>query len=158
MSTRPARSKGRTTAGSSNRDKPREEQTLHVLVRFEGGKVSEIRGLSADCQLDAGGRRFVWLGAVKPEESVAYLAGLAQGRQGGRGELRRTKPLDPCPAPQPSADAALEDLASSTLSPEEREQALFWMGQTRGERGARFLAGVLRTTATTRSARRPSFP
>jgi HEAT repeat protein len=135
---------GKNNGWSSNRDKPLGEQALQVLVRFEGDKVTEIRGLSADCQLDAGGRRFVWLGAVKPEESVAYLAGLARtGREGHGGwadESISTLALHRNPA----ADTVLEELASSRYPSKKREQALFWMGQTRGERGARFLEGVLR--------------
>jgi len=135
---------GKNNGWSSDRDEARGEQGLHVLLRYAGGELSQLRGLSADCRLDAGGRRFVWLGAVKPEESVAFLAGLA--RTGRDGDL--------APASEPisilalhrgeKVDAVLEDLASTRYSRKKREQALFWMGQTRGERGAKFLAGVIR--------------
>ena len=45
---------------------------MNVLLRFAGGKIDEIRGFSHDCPLDAGGRRFIWLGSVKPEEILHY--------------------------------------------------------------------------------------
>jgi hypothetical protein len=128
----------------SNRDEARGEQDLHVLLRYAGGKLSQVRGLSADCRLDGGGHRFVWLGTVKPEESVAFLASLARTGQDGyvepAGEALSTLALHR----SETADAVLEELASSRYSRKKREEALFWMGQTRGERGAKFLAGVLR--------------
>jgi HEAT repeats len=132
--------------GSSDRDKPRQDQRLNVLLRFKDGKVDEIRGFSEDCPLDAGNRRFVWLGAVKPEESVAYLADLARAGKGGRGEDDDSDEALSTLAQHrnANADAALEDLASSKYPLNQRDQALFWLGQTRGERGARFLAGVIR--------------
>jgi hypothetical protein len=135
---------GKNNGWGSNRDHPRGEQDLHVLLRFTGDKVDEIRGLSADCQVDAGGRRVVWLGGVKPEESVAFLAGLA--RTGGEGHGQPTEEAFSTLALHRSAnaDAVLEELAAPRYPLKKREQALFWMGQIRGERGAKFLAGVIR--------------
>lgn len=129
--------------GSTDRDEPRPDQRLHVLLRFAEGKVDEIRGFSEDCAVDAGGRRFVWLGAVKPEESVAYLAGLARSGQGDHGDPDEAM-LALALHRNANADTALEALASPPSSRKTREQALFWLGQMRGERGARFLANVLR--------------
>lgn len=136
------RLEGEHEGWSSDRDQPRSEQPLAVLVRFEKGRSSEIRGFSADCRLDAGGRRFVWLGAVKPAESVAYLA----ARVRSASEHRQ---LDEVLAPlalhrDSGADEALERFAAPASPTKLRQQALFWMGQTRGERGAKFLAGVIR--------------
>jgi HEAT repeat protein len=135
---------GKNNGWGSNRDNPRSEQPLQVLVRFAGGAVSEVRGLSADCPLDAGGRRFVWLGEVKPEESVAYLADLIRAGKDGHGEPTEEAFSTLALHRSDRADAVLEELASPRFSAKKREQALFWMGQTRGERGARFLAGVIR--------------
>ena len=134
--------------GSHGNEKPRADQRMNVLLRFAGGKIDEVRGFSEDCPLDAGGRRFVWLGGVRPEESVAYLADLARTRQGGSKE-DDDGPGDEAIATlamhrNANADTALEDLASARSPRETREDALFWMGQMRGERGARFLAGVIR--------------
>jgi hypothetical protein len=128
---------------SSDRDQPRSEQPLAVLLRFEKGRVREVRGFSTDCRLDAGGHRFVWLGDVKPAESIAYLA----ARIRSAGEHRD---LDEALAAlalhrDSGADEALEGLAAPGSVGKVRQQALFWMGQTRGERGAKFLAGVIRS-------------
>ncbi len=129
---------------STDRAHARAEQSLNVLVRFAGGKPTEVRAVSADCRLDGGGRPFVWLGAAKPEESVAYLAGLAHqapDEPRGFGEaalavlaLHRNS----------GADTALEAMAAPASPFKLRQSSLFWLGQLRGERGARYLAGVIR--------------
>jgi HEAT repeat protein len=122
----------------------RTDQRMNVLLRFAGGKLDEIRSFSEDCPLDAGGRRFVWLGNVKPEESVAYLADLVRTRQGGKDDPGAESIASLAMHRNAKADTALEELASARSPRKTREDALFWLGQMRGERGARFLAGVLR--------------
>lgn len=130
--------------GSQGHDKPRAEQKMNVLLRFAGGKIDEVRGFSEDCPLDAGGRRFVWLGAVKPEESVAYLADLARTSKGSHDDPGSEAIASLAMHRNANADTALEELASARSPRDTREDALFWLGQMRGERGARFLEGVIR--------------
>jgi hypothetical protein len=130
--------------GGTDREQPRADQKLNVLLRFEGGKIDEIRGFSEDCPLDAGGRRFVWLGSVKPEESVAWLAGVAKTGQGDDDDPPTEAIVSLAMHRNANADTVLEELASASTHRETREQALFWLGQMRGERGARFLADVIR--------------
>lgn len=130
--------------GSTDRDKPRTDQRMNVLLRFAGGKFDEARSFSEDCPLDAGGRRFVWLGNVKPEESVAYLADLIKTRQGDDDDPGMEAIATLAMHRNANADTALEELASAPSPRKAREDALFWLGQMRGERGARFLAGVIR--------------
>jgi HEAT repeat protein len=129
--------------GSNDHGKHRTDQRMNVLLRFAGGKIDEVRSFSEDCPLDAGGRRFVWLGNVKPEESVAYLADLARTRQGGHDDPGAEAIPSLAMHRNANADTALEGLASARSERKTREDALFWLGQMRGERGARFLAGVL---------------
>jgi HEAT repeat protein len=130
--------------GGTDREQPRQDQKLNVLLRFEEGKIDEIRGFSEDCPLDAGGRRFVWLGSVKPEESVAWLADLARTGQGGHEDPPSEAIVSLAMHRNANADTVLEELASRQGPRKTREDALFWLGQMRGERGARFLAGVIR--------------
>lgn len=129
--------------GNSDRAKSARnpDQKLIVLLRMEGGRVDEIRSFSESCPLDAGKRRFVWLGAAKPEESVALIADLADDREKFPKEagnayaalaLHRNS----------GADAALEKLASAPRSAKERDEPIFWLGQRRGPRGVRFLSGL----------------
>ncbi len=129
--------------GSNGRDQRRADQRMNVLLRFAAGKVDEIRSFSEDCPLDAGGRRFVWLGSVKPEESVAWLADVARAHQGGHDDPGAEAIASLAMHRNANADTALEELASARSPRKTREDALFWLGQMRGERGARFLAGVI---------------
>ncbi len=123
--------------GSSDREAPRQDQKLVVLVRYQDGKAGKVQGFSEDCPLDAGGRRFVWLGGVQPEQSVDVLVGMA-------GLVTEDSISVLALHRNANADAALEELASAPRPLKTREHALFWLGQTRGERGARFLEKVLR--------------
>ncbi len=128
--------------GMRDRDQPVPDPRLKVFLRFAAGKLAEVRTFSEDCTLDAGDGRFVSLGNVKPEESVAYLAEVARTSQGDPGTeavfalaMHRNA----------NAESALEDLVSAPgVSRKTREDAVFFIGATRGESGARFVAGVLR--------------
>lgn len=115
------------------------DQKLFVLLRLQGAKVDRVRMVSENCPLDPGGRRFVWLGAVKPEESVATLRELARTRDDEEALAALAYHRNA------AADLALEALASPPHSLELREHALFWIGQTRGRRGVDFLTRVAKS-------------
>lgn len=126
--------------GGSNDVKVTAEQDLMVLVRLQEGEIERVRGFSSTCPLDAGGRRFVWLGSARPEESVNLLAKTA--RRSSRSlsdEALSTLAFHR----NARADEVLEEMASAPNPGKIREQALFWLGQSRGERGTRFLTRVV---------------
>jgi HEAT repeat protein len=121
------------------------DQDLLVLVRLRGQEIEKVRSYSATCSIDADGRRFVWLGAVKPEESVSLLAKAART---GEDHARSSDFSEDALAAlsfhrNARADDVLEDLAAAPHSAKMREHALFWIGQNRAERGARFLTRVV---------------
>lgn len=129
--------------GNSDREKSakKPDQKLLVLLRMEGGRAGEIRAFSESCPLDAGKRRFVWLGAAKPEESVAVVADLADDKDKGH-ELNSNAFAALALHRNSGADAALEALASAPRSAKERDEPIFWLGQRRGPRGVRFLSAL----------------
>jgi hypothetical protein len=49
---------------------------LVVLARVDSGTLVELRSLSVDCDVDAGGMPLVWLDGVTPEQSVSWLSSL----------------------------------------------------------------------------------
>lgn len=127
--------------GNAAGDDRKPDQKLIVLLRMEGGQVDKIRTFSESCPLDAGKRRFVWLGAARPEESVALIADLAEDEDRHNdksGEAYAALALHR----NSGADAALEKLASAPRSAKERDQPIFWLGQRRGPRGVQFLSGL----------------
>jgi HEAT repeats len=122
------------------------DQNVLVLLRLQEGQVTRVRNVSENCPLDAGDRRFVWLGSVRPESSVAFLLDLARRTSGGRGNEKDEEIVAALAHHRnANADVALETLASAPGTEEERETPIFWIGQTRGERGAGFLTRVART-------------
>ena len=115
-----------------------------VLARWAGGEVERVRAVSTSCEIDSGGLPLVYLTDVDVAESVALLDGLV--RRGGDRRRDRSEPLAALAYHAGrAADEALHRLAADDRPSDDREQALFWIGQARGEEGARFLAGVART-------------
>jgi HEAT repeats len=121
------------------------DQNVLVLLRLQEGQATRVRHVSENCPLDAGDRRFVWLGSARPESSVAFLLDLAK-RTAGRGNEKDDEIVAALAHHRnANADAALEILAQAPGTEEERETSIFWIGQTRGERGVGFLTRMGRT-------------
>ena len=111
-----------------------------LLVRMQGGAVTELRTAALDDKLDVGGLRFVWLTGVSPEESVATLLELAQ--RGATLPLRlrsgdgRATPVFLIALHR--SDAAVPALVKLTAPGGDehvREQAAFWLANQRGRAG-----------------------
>src|SRR6266436_1393155 len=62
---------------------------LWILYRADKRQIEQIRILSNQCQLDAGGLRLIWLKGVKSEESVRFLSEFVQGRENLGGDENR---------------------------------------------------------------------
>jgi len=131
--------------GSSDED-PRKDPYLSVLVRLQDGKVERILSVSASCPLDAGGKRFVWLEGVKPEESVRFLTEVARNAPGGKGNDVDEEALDSLALHRNAGavDALAEFATSARYRKDLREHALFWLGEARGREGYEVVARVLR--------------
>lgn len=112
-----------------------------VLARWNDGGIERVRGFSTSCELDTGGLLLVHLTDVEAAQSVALLEDLAR-----RPTQKRHGDSEPLMVlayhAGRAADEALHRLAGPDRSVDERDQPLFWIGQARGEDGARFLAGV----------------
>ena len=131
--------------GSSGKDNQRQDPDLNVLVRVQNGQVNRVRSLSASCPLNAGGLRFVRLEGVKPEESVRYLRDLARSDRSSKAEIAEDAVDSLGMHRNATALDALTDFAASAgYHRDVREQALFWLGSTRGRAGYEVVARVLR--------------
>ena len=117
---------------------------LVVLLRASGGAIEKVRTLDDECGIDAGGLPFVWLEGVRPEESVAFLGSLAGDLDGDhRGEDAAGSALAAIALTgHPSADAALEAMVRPGRPLRLREQAAFWLGNSRGRRGYEVLRAL----------------
>jgi hypothetical protein len=105
---------------------------LVVYLRVEHGRVERVRAVGASCPVRTEGT-IRWIDHVDPASSVAMLSSLldhraADAEDGGLVALAYHADA--------SAMRALTGRAGPSHSFKEREQALFWLGQTRGAEGA----------------------
>jgi hypothetical protein len=126
--------------GMHNSNNGTAAQNVYVLLRFDKGDPVKVRAVAAGCHLNAGGVNFDWITGVKPEESIAFLAGLAdQAPENSRPDHSRTVEEGALLAisfhAAPEATRSLEQIASSSASEHTREQAAFWLGVQRGHDG-----------------------
>jgi hypothetical protein len=128
-------------------------RSLHVMIRFEQGRIDRIRMFSEECELDAGGLAVYWFADVRPPDSVAFLASFASGRSDNAGDGRKL--ADAAVAAiafhrDPSADRAMEGFVGPGSPDALRERASFWLGNARGRRGYEVLRGMLRSDPSPR--------
>jgi HEAT repeat protein len=112
---------------------------LVLYARYEGGAMQTVRAFSGDCPVDAGAARLVWLDGVDPAQSVALMSEKVRSGAHTKGPGEDALVALALHA-DASADAALIDFAGRSTPMTLREDAIFWLGQARGERGYRELA------------------
>ena len=122
---------------------------MRILLRAEGGRVTQVRTVSEDCGLDAGGLSFVWLEGVRAADSVAFLSGLLGAGGPGKG-VEEASLAAIALTGDPSADLVLERLVAPDGSEHWRKPAAFWMGQARGAKGFATLRQLVRTDPSPR--------
>lgn len=137
-----------TSTRSSNQtvklEGPRE---LVVLFRVESHRTGKIRTFTPECNLDAGGLPFIWLTGVTAPESIRLLLAMTKDATAGSREEHRMS--DGATAAiamhaDPAADQALEELVAQNQPEQVRRQAIFWLGNARGQRGFEIVSRVVR--------------
>lgn len=119
---------------------------LMVLVRVDSRSIEDVRAFSASCPLDAGGRRVVLIDSVAPPESVRLLAGLVRRRLGDGecADLQEQALAALALHRGTGATALLSEIAAGSDAPAcLREDAIFWLGEARGEPGYRSLVSLI---------------
>jgi hypothetical protein len=113
------------------------QTSLVILIRIENAAVDQIRTLSPDCRLDAGGLPFFWINNVPPDASLAWLRTQINGPHPDRAVSAIAMHAGP------AADQALNDLTAPTQTERVREKAAFWLGTLRGANGVAQLKRML---------------
>ena len=138
----------RTVIVSTNQTVKLEGPTqLVVLFRMENREVAKIRTFTPECELDAGGLPFLWLTGVNAAESIRLLLSIAKDTAGAtREQVRKADSAVGAIAlhADPAADPALEELEGSSHPDQVRRQAIFWLGNARGQRGFEVVSRVVR--------------
>jgi len=120
---------------------------LMVLFRVENRQIGKVRSFTPDCELDGGGLPFLWLTGVTGADSVKVLLGIAKDTAGAtREQLRRADSAVSAIAlhSDPAADAALDELIAVNQPEQVRRQAIFWIGNARGQHGIDVVTRVAR--------------
>jgi hypothetical protein len=132
-----------------------------VLLRVADRQVERVRAFSADCEVDAGGRRVVWLTGVQPAASVTLLSGLADSRppQAGKDKdkVRSGAIMAISAHDGPESTDALIRLAKDHASGRARADALFWLAQKAGLKAAGTITHAIENDPDTKVKERAVF-
>jgi HEAT repeat protein len=115
-----------------------------ILARVERGVVQRVRSFTPDCSVDAGGMPVVWLTDATADSSVAWLSSLVTGdRPEDRDKVAKAAMHAIAIHDAPAADRALERFVAPNQPEWLRSDTAFWLGNARGEFGARLLARMI---------------
>lgn len=106
--------------------------TLSMYFRVEHGRVEGVRAVGASCPVRTVGT-VRWINPVDPANSVAMLSSLLDRKAA---DAENSSLVALAYHADASATRALTMRAERSHPFKEREQALFWLGQTRGAEGA----------------------
>ena len=118
---------------------------VQIMFRIQDNRVSKIRSISGDCQLDADGVPLRWIRDVRPSESVAFLATFVMADSD---HIRDGAVAAIALHADTAADEALERFAAAGQPESLREKAAFWMGAARGRRGYENLRRIVAADAS----------
>ena len=135
-------------------------QRMLALLRVEQKNVGRIMTASEDCELDAGGLPFLWLGDARGAESVGLLSEFVRANQNdSRAEkkLRGRAIFAIAFHADPAADRALENFVAPNQSESLREHTAFWLGVARGKAGYQLLQKMARNDPSDRVREKVAF-
>ena len=129
-----------------------------VFYYLENGTITNVRVYPTDCALEGSGTSVTWIDNVAPRNSVALLASLVGGekpalsRAEGRLSDRAMSAL--ALHAEPSAGDHLEQWTRSSAAGDEiRGKAIFWLAETRPDRGYEAARVVMRDGSASRKVR-----
>jgi hypothetical protein len=106
--------------------------TLAMYFRVEHGRVERVRAVGASCPVHTEGT-VRWIESIDPGNSVAMLSSLLDRKTA---DAENGSLVALAYHADASATRALAARVERSHPFKEREQALFWLGQTRGAEGA----------------------
>ena len=109
------------------------DDTLTVYLRVERGQISRVRAVGASCPVQTAST-VRWIESVDPASSIAMLSSLVDRNVTGDPDDHGLDALAYHAGTAATRSLAMH--AEPSHRSKEREQALFWLGQTRGIEGA----------------------
>lgn len=117
------------------------DQNLLVLLRLDKGRIDRVRVFSESCRVRADGSRVHWMQGIGTEESVSTLRELVYANSRVGAEALTALALHG----SSEVNHVLEEIATSDLPTNLQGEAVFWLGEIRGEAGLHALERVLET-------------
>jgi len=140
------RSSGLSTADHQGDCQPALISSLYVFLRAENRQIEQVRVFSSDCLIDATGATVYWLNQVVPAQSVSYLESLLPQDAASPTRHRTDEIVTAIALHQdPTADHTLEKLVQPGQPAKVRQQAAFWIGNSRGNHGLDILIPLIKS-------------
>jgi hypothetical protein len=131
--------------GNDDKQPRREDSTLAVYLHVARGSVDRVRAIAASCPVTSASA-IHWIDAVEPAQSVNLLSAWFGSIDGSHSDDDSALAAIAYHA-DATATRALATAAEPKHSGKSREQALFWLGQTRGADGAEIIERYATTDA-----------
>jgi HEAT repeats len=135
---------GYSSSGHSD-DRSDTTTEMRIYARFNAGKLTRLRTLAASCPVKTGTPIKV-MNDVSADGSVAWLVGVVYAQSPStKAEQRLTSDALAALAVHrgEAAFGAISAIARKNASIENRKDALFWLGQVRGQEGAEVIAPAM---------------
>lgn len=116
-------------------DSPLAENVI-VISQVRDGKVQDLRVVGESCPVDANGAGVIWIGSVDDRAGLDWLEAVAHSGQDDAALFALALHKSP------QAGQRLYALAKDTEG-ELSEEAIFWLGESRGDQGFRILKQLL---------------
>jgi len=136
--------RGLTIVTDDDDRKAAHDETLNVYVRVEQGRISRVRALASSCPVQTAST-VRWIDSVDPASSIAMLSSLVDRNPTGDPDDHGLDAL--AYHAGAAATRSLAAHADRSHRMKVREQALFWLGQTRGVEGADIIEHYATTDA-----------
>jgi hypothetical protein len=124
--------------------------SIAVFYRLQNGAVEKVRVYSTECALDGSGVSITWIEGVAPRNSVGLLASLVSGEKSLAHRALSALAMHA----EPSAGERLEEWTRSANAADDvRGEAVFWLAETRPDRGLEAARQLLRDGGASRKVR-----
>lgn len=129
------------------------EDSVIVYARAEQGQVKQLRITGAHCPVDAGGQQVTWIGETDDDDALDWLQSLAGS------EPEDVAHTSLWAMALHASNKAGDHLYSLARDPDAElaEQAIFWLGEARGQAGYERLEDLLDELPTGETRRHINF-
>ena len=116
------------------------EDTIIAYVKVDSGEVSRLKVTGEHCPMDGGGQSLTWIGETDSKDALDFLESLA--RSGSKKNVSHPALWAMALHADDGANTRLHTLAGEKGG-DLAEEAIFWLGDARGQAGYEMLKDLL---------------